>query len=128
MLGVSVMCLRILGTAVFSDPVTVSVVKMFHAVEVPLFILAIFRYFTLHFNAALSATLYMVGFQISAQIGNVVLSQPLGALRDAIGYQPTFFVISAVVACAGVYAWFTVKRDDEDVFGDPVPTEPTVKA
>lgn len=87
MLGVSVMCLRILGTAVFSDPVTVSVVKMFHAVEVPLFILAIFRYFTLHFNAALSATLYMVGFQISAQIGNVVLSQPLGALRDAIGYQ-----------------------------------------
>lgn len=118
MMGVTVMCLRILGTAVFSDPVIVSVVKMFHAIEVPLFILSIFRYFTLHFNAALSATLYMVGFQISAQIGNVILSQPLGALRDSIGYQPTFYVISAVVACAGMYAWFILKKDDEAVLGD----------
>jgi MFS transporter, OHS family, lactose permease len=119
LLGCSVMSLRILGSAVFDDPVLVSVVKMFHAVEVPLFILAIFRYFTLHFNTALSATLYIVGFQISAQIGNVILSQPLGKLVDNLGYQPTFFVISAIVAAAGVYAFFTLKRDDKDVFGDP---------
>ena len=119
MMGVTVMCLRILGTAVFDDAVLVSIVKMFHAIEVPLFILAIFRYFTLHFPSALSATLYMVGFQISAQIGNVILSQPLGALRDSIGYQSTFYVISAIVFAAGVYAYFTLKRDDQDVYGDP---------
>lgn len=119
LLGVSVMCVRILGTAVFDDAVIVSIVKMFHAIEVPLFILAIFRYFTLHFPATLSATLYMVGFQISAQVGNVILSQPLGALRDSIGYQPTFYVIAATVFAAGVYAYCTLKRDAQDVYGDP---------
>ena len=92
---------------------------MLHALEVPLFILPIFRYFTLHFNPALSATLYMVGFQISAQIGNVILSQPLGQLRDAIGYQPTFLVISGIVLLSGIFAFFTLKKDDDQVLGDP---------
>lgn len=119
LMGVAVMALRILGCAIFVDPVVVSAVKMLHAVEVPLFILPVFRYFTLHFNPALSATLYMVGFQISAQVGNVILSQPLGALRDQIGYQPTFYVIAGIVALAGVYAFFTLKKDDDQVLGDP---------
>ncbi len=119
LLGVTVMSLRILGCAVFNDPITVSAVKMLHAVEVPLFILPIFRYFTLHFNPMLSATLYMVGFQIASQVGNVVLSNPLGQLNDARGYHFTFVVIAAVVALAGVYAFFALKKDDEQVLGDP---------
>ncbi len=119
MLGVSVMTVRIFGCGVLSNPIAVSAVKMLHALEVPLFILPIFRYFTLHFNPALSATLYMVGFQISAQIGNVILSRPLGMLRDSIGYQPTFLVISGIVLLAGVYAFFTLKKDDQQVLGDP---------
>ncbi|MFT4126346.1 MAG: oligosaccharide MFS transporter [Gordonia sp. (in: high G+C Gram-positive bacteria)] len=117
--GVAVMALRIFGSAVFSDPVAVSVVKMFHAIEVPLFILGIFRYITLHFPSNLSATLYLVGFEVSAQIGNVILAQPFGSLRDKIGYQPTFYVISAVVLAAGVWAFFALKRDDQQVQGDP---------
>lgn len=119
LLGVSVMCLRILGSAVFHDAVLVSIVKMFHSIEVPLFILGIFRYITLHFPANLSATLYLVGFEVAAQVGNVVLSRPFGSLRDAIGYQPTFFVISGAVFLAGVWAYFALKRDDQDVEGDP---------
>lgn len=119
LLGVTVMALRILGCAVFDDPIIVSAVKMLHAIEVPLFILPIFRHFTLHFNPLLSATLYMVGFQIASQIGTVILSTPMGALRDSIGYQPTFFVISGIVAVAGVYAFFVLKPDDKDVLGDP---------
>ena len=118
LLGVSVMALRILGTAVFSDPIIVSIVKMFHAIEVPLFILGIFRYLTLHFKANLSATLYLVGFEVSAQVGNTIFAVPFGFIRDALGYQPTFFVISGTVALAGVWAAFALKRDDEDVEGD----------
>ena len=93
--------------------------QSFPLLAVPLFILAIFRYFTLHFNPLLSATLYMVGFQISAQIGNVIMSTPLGALRDQIGYQPTFLVIAGTVLAAGIYAFFTLKKDDQEVLGDP---------
>lgn len=117
--GFAVMTLRILGCAVFADPIVISFVKMFHALEVPLCILPVMRYFTLHFNPAMSATLYMVGFQIASQLGNVVLSPVLGALNDSQGYRFTFFVISAVVACSAVFAFFTLKKDDQQVLGDP---------
>lgn len=119
MLGVSVMCFRILGSAIFTDPVIVSAIKMLHAIEVPLFILGIFRYLTLHFPAVLSATLYMVAFELSAQLGNTIFAIPFGYIRDALGYQPTFLVIAAVVACAGIWAFFALKKDDQDVEGDP---------
>ncbi|MEJ7511855.1 MFS transporter, partial [Staphylococcus lugdunensis] len=89
------------------------------ALEVPLFILPIFRYITLHFDTKLSATIYMVGYNVSAQVGQVILSGPLGTLRDHIGYQPTFFVISSIVLLAGVFAFVTLRKDDEYVFGDP---------
>lgn len=124
LMGVTIMFVRILGCAVLSDPIAVSAVKMLHALEVPLFILPIFRYFTLHFNPALSATLYMVGFQISAQVGNVILSTPLGWLHDQIGYQPTFLVIAGTVFLSGIYAFFVLKRDDVEVLGDPFVREP----
>ena len=84
------MFFRIGLSAVFDDPIIISIVKMLHALEVPLFILPMFRYITLHFDIKLSATLYMVGFQIAAQIGLVILSTPLGILRDHIGYDKTF--------------------------------------
>ncbi len=119
LLGVATMTIRILGAAVFTDPIIVSGFKMMHAIEVPLFILGIFRYLTLHFDASLSATMYLVGFEVSAQIGNVVFAVPFGNLRDAIGYQPTFFVIAGVVAAAGAWGYFALKKDDEDVQGDP---------
>lgn len=119
LLGVAIMFVRIIGCALVDDPVLVSAIKMLHAIETPLFILPIFRYFTLHFNPALSATLYMVGFQVSAQIGNVILSTPLGALHDRMGYQQTFIVISLVVLLAGIYGFFALKKDDQQVDGDP---------
>ena len=92
---------------------------MFHAIEVPLFCLPAFRYFTLHFNPKLSATLYMVGFQIASQIGQVVFSTPLGMLHDRMGDRTTFLTISAIVLAATVYGFFVIKRDDEQVDGDP---------
>ena len=61
----------------------------------------------------------MIGFQIAAQVGQVILSTPLGILRDAVGYQSTFRIISFIVLIAGVYAFFIIKKDDQDVQGDP---------
>lgn len=63
------MCLRIGLCGFITDPIVISGVKMLHSLEVPLFVLSIFRYFTLHFDTKLSATLYMIGFQIAAQVG-----------------------------------------------------------
>lgn len=125
LMGIGVMVLRIFLCAVFAGPVLISLAKMLHAFEVPLCILAIFKYFDIHFNKALSATLYLVAFQLSSQLGNVILSAPLGALRDQLGYQPTFLVIAIIVALSGVLAIFFLKRDTEDIYN---PEEVTVVA
>lgn len=118
-LGVTVMFFRIGLSGVFNNPTIVSLIKMLHALEVPLFTLPMFRYITLHFNTKLSATIYMIGFQIAAQIGQVILSTPLGILRDHFGYDKTFFVIISIVLVAGIFATFKLKNDNQNVYGEP---------
>lgn len=120
LLGVTVMFLRIGMCAVFDSAILVSCAKLLHAIEVPLFVLGIFKYFSIHFNPALSATLYLVGWNLASQLGSIVLSNPLGQLRDAIGYQPTFAVISGVALVAALYALALLKKDADAVFASPV--------
>lgn len=119
-LGTAIMCLRIGLCGFITDPIVISGVKMLHSLEVPLFVLSIFRYFTLHFDTKLSATLYMIGFQIAAQVGQVILSTPLGILRDNMGYSMTFKIIALIVLLTGIYGFFIIKKDNEFVNGQPL--------
>lgn len=120
LLGCCIMIVRIGGCGLVTNPLGIAAIKLLHAPETALFILAIFRYFTLHFDTRISTTLYMVGFQIAAQVGQIIFSTPLGALHDNIGYQNTFLVISGIVCVATVYAFFVLKKDDEQVDGQPL--------
>lgn len=122
LLGCAIMIVRIGGCGLASSPLGVGIIKLLHAPETALFILAIFRYFPLHFDTRISATLYMVGFQIAAQVGQIVFSTPLGALHDNIGYQNTFLFIAGVVAIASIYAFFILKKDDQAVYGEALDT------
>lgn len=118
--GCTIMIVRIGGCGLVTNPLGVAIIKLLHAPETALFILAIFRYFTLHFDTRISATLYMVGFQIAAQVGQIIFSTPLGALHDSIGYQSTFLVISGIVCVASLYAFVILKKDDQQVDGQPL--------
>lgn len=120
LLGITIMAIRIGLCGFIDNPIAISCVKMLHSFETPLFILSIFRYFTLHFETKLSATLYMIGFQVAAQLGQVVLSTPLGMLRDNSGYAMTFHIITIIVVAAGIYAFFVIKKDNQDVNGEPL--------
>lgn len=117
LIGLAIMVLRIAGCGLVTNPVGVSIIKLLHAPETAIFILAMFRYFTLHFDTRISATLYMVGFQIAAQVGQIIFSTPFGFLHDQIGYNKTFLVISFVVFLSAIYAFFILKKDDQDVEG-----------
>jgi OHS family lactose permease-like MFS transporter len=127
LLSCAIMVVRIGGCGLASSPLGVGIIKLLHAPETALFILAIFRYFTLHLATRLSATLYMVGFQIAAQVGQIIFSAPLGALHDQIGYQQTFLVISGIVCVASLYAFFILRKDDQCVEGQPLEMEPVTE-
>ncbi|SNV58680.1 sucrose permease, major facilitator superfamily [Staphylococcus simiae] len=118
MIGVSIMFIRIGVSSIISSPYSASVIKMFQALEIPFFVLPLFRYITLHFDTKLSAVIYMVAYNVSAQVGQVILSSPLGILRDHLGYQPTFFVIAIIICSAGIFGYFTLRKDDDYVYGD----------
>lgn len=77
----------------------------------------------LHFDTRISATVYMVGSNIAGQIGQIIFSTPLGMLHDKIGYQSTFIVIAGIVVVAGIYALIFLKKDNQDVNGQPLTDE-----
>lgn len=120
LIGLVIMVLRIGGCGLVTNPLGVSIIKLLHAPETAIFILAMFRYFTLHFDTRISTTLYMVGFQIAAQVGQIIFSTPFGLLHDKIGYQPTFLIVAGIVFISAVYAFFVLKKDDQDVYGQPL--------
>lgn len=117
LIGLVIMVLRIGGCGLVTNPLGVSIIKLLHAPETAIFILAMFRYFTLHFDTRISTTLYMVGFQIAAQVGQIIFSTPFGLLHDKIGYQPTFLIVAGIVFISAIYAFFVLKKDDQDVYG-----------
>ena len=123
LIGVCVMVVRIGGCGLVTNPLGISCIKLLHAPETAIFALAMFRYITLHFDTRISATVYMVGSNIAVQFGQIIFSTPLGMLHDKIGYQSTFIVIAGIVVVAGIYALIFLKKDNQDVNGQPLTDE-----
>ena len=105
-IGAIIMSTRILMAAIFINPYIISFVKMFHALEVPLFVIAVFKYAVTNFDKRLSSTIFLIGFQIASSIGIILLSMPLGELFDRVGYQQIFYLISAIVVIMLIFGSF----------------------
>lgn len=103
-----VMICRIVLSATLDNVYLISLVKLFHAIETPLFILAVFKYVVANFDERLSSTLYLVGFNISSNIGVIVLSWLVGKLFDTTGYSTTFYTLAGIVLLILVIAIFTL--------------------
>lgn len=110
MLGGVIMTVRILMSGLFVDPYIISFVKLFHALEVPLFVISVFKYAAANFDKRLSSTVYLIGFQIASSIGVIALSTPIGILFDKYGYQTVFYSISVTVAVMVVYSLFALSN------------------
>ena len=90
--GGMIMICRILVSATSESPYIISLIKLFHAIEVPLFVISVFKYSVSNFDSRLSSTIFLVGFQIW------LLSIPVGMLFDAFGYHFVFYLFSAIVS------------------------------
>lgn len=108
-----VMICRIGLSASLDNVYLISLVKLFHAIEIPLFILAMFKYIVANFDARLSATLYLVGFNISSNLGVIVLSKPVGKLFDNHGYSTTFYILASIVLIISCIAIFTLSANKQ---------------
>ncbi len=123
LIGVVIMALRILSCALFVNPWIISLVKLLHAIEVPLCVISVFKYSVANFDKRLSSTIFLIGFQIASSLGIVLLSTPTGILFDHAGYQTVFFVISGIVCLMLLFGiFFLSKKREQMVMETPVPS------
>ena len=67
--------------------------KLIHALELPIMLIAIFKYFAANFDTRLSSVLYLVGFQFASQVGASILSPLAGGLYDSVGFRHTYLIM-----------------------------------
>ncbi|MGW9254451.1 oligosaccharide MFS transporter [Streptomyces albidoflavus] len=114
-----IMATRIFLSGIVTDPVAISAVKLLHAVELPIMLIAIFKYVNRHFEPRLSSTIYLIGFQMATQAGAAVISPLAGLGYDRLGYAPTYLAMSALVASFTLVSVFTLRADTKGTHGLP---------
>lgn len=107
----SIMAFRIVGSAYVSSAFGISFMKLLHAVELPILLIAVFKYIALNFDARLSATIYLVGFKVSSEIGVIVFSALVGYLYDLTTYETTFYILGLIVFLFVIMSIFTLNKD-----------------
>lgn len=107
---------RIIGSGLVVGPIGISSMKLIHALELPIMLIAIFKYLAANFDTRLSSILYLVGFQFASQIGASVLSPIAGGLYDSVGFPRTYLIMGGMVLVFNVISMFTLLNSKKHRF------------
>jgi OHS family lactose permease-like MFS transporter len=115
-----IMAIRMIGSGFADDTITISLMKLLHAVELPIMLVAIFKYITQTFDARMSATLYIVGFQFSTQITASGLSIFAGMMYDNLGFPLSYKILGVIVLFFTIVSYFLLSSKQ------PVPNKHSI--
>jgi OHS family lactose permease-like MFS transporter len=104
-----IMAVRVLGSGFAADPISISLLKLLHAVELPIMLVSIFKYIAFTFDKRLSATIYLVGFQFTTQVAASGLSILAGVMYDNLGFPTSYKIMGAVVTLFVILSWIVLK-------------------
>ena len=110
----SIMALRVIGSGLVEGPILISAMKLLHAVELPILLIAIFKYNSRHFDKRLSSTLYLVGFSCITSIVASILSPLAGWGYDKIGFADTYLIMGSFVVLTTILSAFCLRSDKID--------------
>ncbi|MCM3537691.1 MFS transporter [Priestia endophytica] len=102
------MAFRIIGSGLVMGTIGISSMKLIHALELPIMLIAIFKYLAINFDTRLSSILYLVGFQFASQVGAAILSPISGILYDSIGFRYSYLVMGTMVLGFTIISIFTL--------------------
>ena len=94
-----VMAMRMVASGLVEGPLLISITKLLHAVELPILLVAIFKYNSLNFDKRLSSTLYLVGFACTSSIIASVLSPLAGYSYEKYGFAQSYLIMGMLVFC-----------------------------
>ncbi len=107
----AIMTFRMVGSGMVNDPISISVIKLLHAIELSILLVSVFKYLAKNFDTRLSSVLYLVGYQLSNQIGQAILSPIAGNLYDTVGFKMAYLFLGAVVGTFTIFGYFALISD-----------------
>ncbi|WP_411843731.1 oligosaccharide MFS transporter [Salinicoccus sp. HZC-1] len=110
----SIMAFRIIGSAMVTGGFGISFMKMLHAVELPILLIAVFKYIAVNFDVRLSATVYLIGFKVSSEIGVIVFSALVGWIYDQTSYETTFYILGSIVVLFVIFSVFALNNNNAE--------------
>lgn len=110
-----IMATRMIGSGFSDTSLEISVMKLLHAVELPIMLISLFKYISANFDARLSATIYLVGFQFMTQVAASGLSIVAGMMYDSIGFAQSYKILGSIVAIFVVISHFVLTKDTKPV-------------
>jgi OHS family lactose permease-like MFS transporter len=111
----AIMTFRMLGSGIVTNTYGISAIKLLHAIELSILLVAVFKYLAKNFDNRLSSVMYLVGFQLSNQVGAAILSPIVGSLYDSIGFPPTYLFLGVVVGSFTLFGLFSLRSDNKNI-------------
>lgn len=113
---------RIAGSAVFTTPVALSLLRLIAAFEMPLMLVSVMKYITSVFDVRLSATIYLLGFNLAKQGSVVIFSSIAGGMYASYGFQNTYYFLGGVVFLITLISAFSLKNDKKNLVEEYSPS------
>jgi OHS family lactose permease-like MFS transporter len=117
----AILVVRVLGSALFTHTSLLIVWRLLAAVEMPFMLISVMKYITRMFDVRISATAYMIGFNMAKQVGIVIFSAVFGFAYDAIGFGHTYLIMAVVIAAVTVVAALIMRDDRHHALADGAP-------
>lgn len=102
---------RIAGSAFFTDPIALSGFRLIAAFEMPLMLVSVMKYIAAVFDVRLSATVYLLGFNLAKQGSVVIFSSIAGGMYASMGFQSTYTFLAISVLIITLISVFTLTND-----------------
>jgi OHS family lactose permease-like MFS transporter len=94
-----------------------------HAVELPVLLVSIFKYNSLHFDKRLSSTLYLVGFACTSSVIASVLSPLAGYSYEKYGFAQSYLIMGLLVFSTTLISIFLLRSGKSS--SDPLMPQPS---
>lgn len=112
----TIMTCRMVGSGLVVNTIGISAIKLLHAVELSLLLVAVFKYIAKNFDNRLASVMYLVGYQLSNQLGAAILSPLVGSFYDSIGFPSTYLFLGAVVGSFTLFGAFVLVSDSKEPY------------
>ncbi len=107
------MASRMVGSGYAEGYIFISLMKLLHAIELPILLVALFKYIAANFDERLSSTIYLVGFLVFTQLGASFISGSVGILYDTIGFSASYKLLGSVVIVCTFISYFLLSNSQQ---------------